>query len=434
VATVFSHTASPRLRYLLHFLADYYGHPFHMVTDAEAFAASPGPRIGYSADVAENVVQVVPHGLLSASCTSPVDTRIFQHVAGFPAFFETGGPINFDLFSAIFWLITRYEEYGPHAKDAYGRYAVENSLAVRAGFLKIPLVHIWLEAFRGVLVAADPSFPTATPPFSFEPTYDIDMAWSFRGKGVWRNAGGLLRSLAGGRIADAKHRLRVLRGAVDDPFDCFGLLDRLHGRHGLQPHYFFHVGTKRNRYDKSLPLHLPAMQKLVRDTGTKAAIGLHPSWHSGDEPMALLQEKKALEEAAGRSIDASRQHYIRFTLPVTFRRLLDAGIRHDYSMGYGSRNGFRASVAVPYKWYDLEREEETELVLHPFCFMDANALYEQKMTPAEALAEMSRYREELRRTGGTMITIWHNSFLGTDPYFEGWREAWEEALSGFHAK
>jgi hypothetical protein len=27
---------------------------------------------------------------------------------------------------------------------------------------------------------------------------------------------------------------------------------------------------------------------------------------------------------------------------------------------------------------------------------------------------------------GTMITVWHNSFLGMDPAFEGWREAYEQ--------
>ncbi len=27
-----------------------------------------------------------------------------------------------------------------------------------------------------------------------------------------------------------------------------------------------------------------------------------------------------------------------------------------------------------------------------------------------------------------MITIWHNTFLGTDPTFKGWREVYEQFI------
>jgi hypothetical protein len=53
-------------------------------------------------------------------------------------------------------------------------------------------------------------------------------------------------------------------------------------------------------------------------------------------------------------------------LPETFRHLLDTGIQEDFSMGYGSINGFRASVASPFYWYDLEKEQTTYLLLYPF--------------------------------------------------------------------
>ena len=97
-------------------------------------------------------------------------------------------------------------------------------------------------------------------------------------------------------------------------------------------------------------------------------------------------------------------------------------------MGYGSINGFRASVASSFYWYDLEKEEKTDLQLHPFCFMDANSFFEQNFTPQQALEEMLQYFNVVKLLNGQMITIWHNTFLGTHKRFAGWREVYEEFL------
>ena len=60
--------------------------------------------------------------------------------------------------------------------------------------------------------------------------------------------------------------------------------------------------------------------------------------------------------------------------------------------------------------------------------MDANSYYEQKYTPARAMDELMHYYRQVKKVNGLMITIWHNSFLGTDPAFAGWREVYEVFL------
>jgi hypothetical protein len=91
-------------------------------------------------------------------------------------------------------------------------------------------------------------------------------------------------------------------------------------------------------------------------------------------------------------------------------------------MGYGSINGFRASVASSFYWFDLEKNEKTSLLLYPFCFMDANSFYEQQLTPREAFEELMHYYNSIKKVQGMMVTIWHNNFLGTDPQYKGWRK------------
>ena len=163
------------------------------------------------------------------------------------------------------------------------------------------------------------------------------------------------------------------------------------------------------------------MFNLINMHAKKYRIGIHPSWQSGDNITWNKIEKERLQNLSGQIITASRQHYIRFNLPTGYRLLLQNGITDDHSMGYGSINGFRASVANTFNWFDLEHNETTELRIHPFCFMDANAYYEQKYTAAEAYAELIQYYSICKKVNGQLITVYHNNFLGTLKTMESWK-------------
>lgn len=135
-----------------------------------------------------------------------------------------------------------------------------------------------------------------------------------------------------------------------------------------------------------------------------------------------------MEQVIEKEVFLSRQHYIRFHLPSSYRRLAEAGITDDYSMGYGSINGFRASTGNAFYWYDLEKDACSHLKVHPFCFMDANAFYEQEQNPASGFAELKHYYDCCKNYQTTFCTIWHNNFLGTDSLYNGWKECYEKFI------
>ncbi len=271
--------------------------------------------------------------------------------------------------------------------------------------------------------------------FKFLATYDIDIAFSYKHKGMLRNIGGFIKS-------PSLKRIKVLLGFTKDPFDTYSLLNSLHQLNKLQPIYFFLVAEKNSQYDKNILPHKDAMWQLIKQHAKKYLVGIHPSWQSGDDEKLLNNEIKQLQAMAeGASINhskgsfgqpstinCSRQHYIRFNLPVGYQKLIEAGITDDYSMGYGSINGFRASVASSFFWYDLQNELQTDLRIHPFCFMDANSFYEQHFSASQAYEEMMHYYKICKEVNGTLITIWHNNFLGTAKEFEGWREVYERFI------
>jgi len=427
---IYSHTLTPRLQYVVDFLSQYYSTPIRLICDEEKYLAHPDPhRINYSYHrLADNEVWIHSHVLLFESTIRPVKIECFDHHS-FKAFFKAEGDTGFDLFAGIFYFITRYEEYLPHQKDTYGRYAHQASLAFKEGFLHLPLVNIWLEDFRALLQERFNGLQLPVSNFQLQTTYDIDIAWSYKNKGFKRNVGAIAKLFFSGKWRSMLHRIKVIRGKRQDPFDAYEWMDELHGQNGLEPIYFFLVAEQRARFDKNIDIKNPDFQSLVKSIASTYKVGLHPSWASGDHPQLIKKEKAWLERMTEQPVKSSRQHYIRFTLPATYRQLLNAEILDDYSMGYGSINGFRASIATSFFWYDLKNDVKTPLRVHPFCFMDANAHYEEKKTATEAFNEILQYHDAIRSVGGTMITIWHNSFLGIDPEFEGWRETYEQFIN-----
>lgn len=424
---VYSNKITPRLQYITDFIGKKItGKPFQLTIDRVYFTDYPGPKINYSdSRITDDELLIINYSLLFEELIKEQNTSCFE-VSGVKAFFKTGGDYPFDIFAATFYLLSRYEEYLPHQKDMYGRYGHENSLAFKEGFLNIPLVNIWIEDFKRILKQKFPSLNFQLSTFNFQPTYDIDEAFAFKNKGLVKTIGGVARSIVNGEWSIVNERIRAFQNKKEDPYEAYEWMDKLHVKNNLKPIYFFHVANKKGKYDKNIPPSHPAMQQLIKKHAEKYSIGIHPSWASGDEGDLLNEEIRTLESASGKKITASRQHYIRFTLPHTFRRLIAAGITDDNSMGYGSINGFRASVASSFYWYDLKTEEQTNLLLHPFCFMEANSFFEQKYLPQRAYEEMMHYYNAVKAVNGTFITIWHNNFLGSYPKFQGWREVYEE--------
>ena len=410
------------------------GVDFKLTIDSEAFKNHTGPKVNYSdSKIAADEFYIQNHNLLFEHDIKNQSIDCFT-VNNNKAFFKTvTSDFAFDILAASFYLISRYEEYLPHEKDMYGRYDCERSLAYREGFLNLPLINIWVKDFAEKLKEKYPIFNTQYSIFKFEPTYDIDIAYAYKYKGLLRNIGGFLKS-------PSSERIKVLTGAVQDPFDCYAWLNQLHQQYNLQPIYFFLVAAKNGQYDKNILPHKDAMWNLIKQHAKKYRVGLHPSWQSGDDKSLLKKEKEQLVAMiqAAQSVPTQiaesvptpgRQHYIRFNLPEGYQRLNKAGITDDYSMGYGSINGFRASVASTFYWYDLEKEEQTTLHVHPFCFMDANSFYEQRQNPEQTLQELLHYLLVCKEVNATLITIWHNNFLGTASEFNGWKELYEKFIA-----
>ncbi len=438
---IYTNHITQRIQYIANTL---FGKEVSIINDRDFFLQYSGIKINYSADAFDaNAIWIQPSGLLHETGIQQQNIACFEW-NDVTAFFKTEGDIPFDLLAASFYLITRYEEYLPHQLDEYGRYAHTNSLAYKENFLQQPLVNFWLkelgkqlESKRQKARGNIDNSPFAThhspftihhSPFTFIPTYDIDIAYSYLHQPLWKNVLGFYRDLLKGDFDKVLERANVYSGRNKDPFDEFDWLDALHQKYKLQPIYFFLTIIKRGIYDKNILASSKALQQLYKSISLKYRTGLHPSWQSGTDEWLLQQEQNVLREMIEQPVTISRNHYLRFTVPHTYRRLIAAGITDDYSMAYGSINGFRASFTLPHQWYDLEKEAVTNLTIHPFCFMEASSFFEQKYSAQQAADEIQYYHDVVKSVNGEFISLFHNHFLTQQPQWLPWRKMYEDFL------
>lgn len=426
---VFSENITPRLRYIIHFFShEISNEEWRISSDAEEFIASHQPKINYSNQrVNGNYLHIFPHTILFENIIVEQDIQCTKNNE-LSIFFQNESETGFDIFAAAFFLLSRFEEYLPFIPDKHGRFPYQSSLAYRGGFLKRPLINYWLQQLKGQILLKYPDYTFKESRFQFLPTYDIDMAWSYRHKGFWRNSANVVLDLLTIRFREVAHRLKVLTGMQKDPFDVFEWLDELHEIGELNPLYFFLVAETVSKFDKNISPKNPAMRSVIERHSKKYSIGLHPSYRSNEDENVLISEKNILSEIAREDIQSSRQHYLKMNLPETYLRLLSAGIRRDFTMGYAGSNGFRASVASSFFWYDLKNEKETDLLITPFCFMEATSIFYKGDNPEQALAEMKQLYNEVKTFNGMFCMIWHNNSLADEGIFKGWKDAYDSFI------
>lgn len=395
---------------------------------SSAFLRSPLPKLNYSYERFDDEFYIKPHRLLY--CKALIKPNI-QSVwyKGEKYFFESSADsaFPFDPLAASFYLVTRYEEYLNTRRDNFNRYRAAESILVKYDLLKKPVVNIWAGMLAEKLKARFPQLEFPKPEFTFLSTIDIDNAWAYSHKGLWRSLGACTRHVFKGELSDAKKRIRVWQGKETDPYDTYDFLHKTFEGNEERVLFFFLLGDYA-RYDKNISWKNKHLRHLIRQTAAKYPVGIHPSYASAKKKgrKKLKKEIKRLEQITGEEITKSRQHFLRLRFPRTYRRFIKRGISADYTMGYPSHTGFRAGICTPYYFYDLKKENATSLKIFPFQVMDVTLRHYMGLSPEEAMQEIEELMLEVKNVGGTFSSIWHNETLNDLGDWKGYREVFKK--------
>lgn len=407
---IYSPKSSPRLAYTLDYIfTQRLGLVWKWTSDLKEFKDSDAIKLNYSTVLLpQPIVHIVPESILLENTIYKKTMSLNRWRQSFVIFYNhPTRVIPFDLFGAIFYFLSRYEEYLHFTKDKHQRFPASESFAYQFSFLQQPVVDEWLLYFKNILLKIQPklSFKNETP--SWQLSIDIDMIWKYLHKDAKLLWAGRAKDGLKGNIKGLKERTDVLKGNKPDPFDCFDWINEQYPKEIL----YFLLMQSDTPFDRNQLSSLPEFQKKIQALAIENEMAVHPSYYSLDKNL-YRTEINALSNIIGKPVLKSRQHYIKLSMPATYRKLIESGITDDYTMGFAAANGFRAGTSRSFLWFDLKENKATDLRIHPFCYMDATALFYQKLNTKQTLSEITNIAAAIQKTNGNFIGIWHNYLIG----------------------
>ena len=421
-----------RLFYIFELLLkDELGIDFKFTTEVDKYLSYQGPRMHYDKSPLGEEPGIFQQAvkLLFERDIADQDVKICNYKdskAIYPVFNDKS-LFPFDVFAASFYIISRYEEYLPHVCDQYNRFQPHDSILYKMEVMETPIINIWAKELAMEIMDIYPEIHIKKKTFRFVPTYDIDAAWAYKNKGLFRTSLAFFRDLLRMDKEEIKERWEVLTNKKIDPFYTFDYQIELQKELKLKPLYFILCGDY-NTNDKNISIRNKEFQQLIKHLGDYALVGIHPSYSSYLKKDVIKEEISRLSEVLNREVTISRQHFLRLSLPSSYQILLELDITDDYTMGYASQAGFRAGFADTFNFFDLENDTKTKLKIHPFALMDGTMRDYLDLDVRESYEKAKKLIDEVKNVNGTFILLWHNETLSGEKRWEGWITLYRKIL------
>ena len=361
----------------------------------------------------------------------------FAPLADIPAIFGTdemavgrdGIVCGIDIFASSFFMLTRWEEHANRSRDSHGRFPSTGSLARRQGFLHRAVVNEYVEMLWNMLCHLKCGQERKARDFRIFPTHDVDAPFLYADKSprvaVRRMGGDLIRGKGPKKaLLDFHCWSAACRHAGRDPYNTFGHIMETSERFGLKSTFLFITDHRMPEYDGNYDISHRHLRGLLAGIHAKGHdIGLHLSYGSAADPGQTRREFEILrrvcsEEGVRQEQWMSRQHFLRWETPATFKNLDLARINYDSTLSYADSAGFRCGVCYEYPAFDVLGRTRLAVRERPLLVMECTVIDERYMGLGHgegAFAFVKSIKDTCRRFSGDFVILWHNTrLLGQD--------------------
>ncbi|PWE36627.1 MarR family transcriptional regulator [Pelagicola sp. LXJ1103] len=375
------------------------------------------PREAWASQMPQIPLKVLERGNLPVLFGAPVITRE-----------ETRTTCEVDIFGAIFFMLSRFEEVVLPDRDGHDRFPAAAALAGREGFLQRPIVDEYAALLFSLMQEHWPQMRRRVREGRTRISCDVDQPFDR----VGRNPKALIRGLGGDLLRRKSPRTAARRalnfwthGSGDhrhDPFYTFDWYMDVCEQNGHRAAFYFipdhSGGAIDGDYDIS-DLRILRLMQSIHARGHE--IGMHGSFNTYQDPGQIRHERTRLTEALARAgleveILGNRQHYLRWDSAQTPDHLEACGFAYDTSGAFPDRPGFRYGTSQPFAMWSWTKRAPLKLRQHPLVLMECSVLspgYLGMGHGREATDLMQSLKRAALRHGGDFTLLWHNSHLLT---------------------
>lgn len=374
-------------------------------TKVEPFIAFKGVKFSYAKKQLGKEVFVEQYGLLNEQGFSDMEIKVGQW-KDIPCFFKTStsSSIPYDIFSASFYLLTRYEEYQPYVKDTSEGFPIEESIAYQNGFLELPVVDEWAFAMRDVLKDKFPEhdFPEGKP--QLKSIIAVEEVFAYAQKGFVRQIGGFFKDLSQLQFKLIFKRIASIIRYQADPLNVYDELVEYYQSHDYPMHFMFQLSNY-SRYSKNLSYNRTTYQRIIKSMGDYAHLGLLLGFEAVQDQSVFVKEKKRWEQIVNEELDNAliKRHALNF--PDVYKSMEKLNLSSDYSMGYKNSLGFRAGTCTPFLFYDLDLEQLLPLTIYPSAF---NSIILADHDKNDIVERIKKIKKRILRLNGYFLGIFEN--------------------------
>ncbi len=336
-----------------------------------------------------------------------------------------------DIIAATFFMLSRWEETVVPERDLYDRFPARASVACKQGFLDRPLIDEYALVLKAWLKMILPRWEPNCTRFKVKLSHDIDRIQAPKGlyNTIHMLGGDLIkrRSLPDFWLNSTNAFWRMVAPENSSEYQAIYRLASISREAGVDSAFYFKArvpGEIEYNYD----LQSPLLQNCLADLREQAfEIGFHPGQGTYNNFEQFLKEKQRLDRAVGEPVYGGRQHQLRFQVPLTWQYWEQAGLTYDSTLGYGDHEGFRCGTCYAYTPFDLERDNEFDLLEIPLIMMDVTLQKYRKLTPEEAEIRILTLAEKCKEVGGIFTLLWHNANL--DGMWRKWGEMYRRVVT-----
>jgi len=389
-------------------------------------------------------VEGYSHSIIFPLSDKDIQTDVFIHFADqrLPVFYpvlnasdpyqiDAQGNLIFshDFLKSAFLILSGYQETLHGKRDWIGRYPHEESLQLRLGFTTIPIVNYYFE----IIVSGIEAFCKlhAIPferkrlfkNFGFFLSHDVDRVAFYHPREVAFKIKQFL-GLAPRYYSRALTLKLFFKGLLflvnpfpkKDPWWNFDEMIELEKELGIRSTFYFLQREHQNMDSRYRFADKKISQLMAQLQHDGFEVGLHGTIKSAEDASSLVAQSIDIESVTGVRPVGTRQHFLRFFYPSTFKNHLEAGLKYDSTLGFAEHEGFRNGYCYPFKPYDFENDTMIDIWELPLNLMEVSVINYRNQTLADIDTASLHLIDEVSKFGGFYSLLWHNCRLDEYQY------------------